>query len=240
VSNKLKDLVAATLVVVCLVAMALLVHEVVRINRAIASQKHLPKLAPSSGISIVRLVDPETGSTFCSGTVVSDSIIITAGHCVIEEGIFGMASIRTKPIEIREYDNVKLGILARPIYAEPHLDHGLLKGDFSKLSHQPFTTDIQEINSYAIVDQEFTACGYPLGGNMYCSILKYKDKFDFMWRVEGVLLPGMSGGPVMLSNGKVIGINDAVEGNSSIISPIYNLDVEFGRNPSPPEEDKGE
>src|ERR1700686_2869913 len=84
--------------------------------------------APNNLSAIVRLTT-STGRTFCSGTVISDKLIITAGHCVVEENLLGQAALRGE-VGIRTDENVELGVKAHPFYATSQLDQGLMRGDF--------------------------------------------------------------------------------------------------------------
>lgn len=171
--------------------------------------------------SIVRLV--LNGQTFCSGTVVTPTVIITAAHCVLVETPFGNM-LRSGPIEIRGADNVPQGVFARPAAVVPQMDQAMLVGDFPIFSIRDYITNPLQLTKLREKgDLQMISCGYPLHGDIYCTPLKYKAPLDFMWSVEGVLLPGMSGGPAMLLDGTVVGVNVAVEKEFSVISPIYNL-----------------
>lgn len=169
---------------------------------------------------VVRLVLPD-GRTFCSGSVVSNTIAITAGHCVTEETPFGVA-VNPNPIEIRGSDNISRKTFGNVIYVVPQLDFALLRGNFDVYTKFKMIDDVQSILDVRD-GKPFFSCGYPLGGDLFCTKLKYKSTEMFMWSVEGVLIPGMSGGPVMTQDGHQFGINDAVDGDHAVISPIYNI-----------------
>lgn len=170
--------------------------------------------------AIVRLV--RGGRTYCSGTVVSDHVIITAGHCVLLQTMMGYM-IDSMPIEIRDNNNVPLGVTATVNYATPQMDQALLVGDFTQFEHKHLHTQPEVLSTFAVEGKHFVACGYPLGGDLYCSNLTYQRKFGFYWETTGDLYPGMSGGPTMLDDGTLVAVNTAVEGEYSIVSPIYNL-----------------
>ncbi len=88
-------------------------------------------------------------------------------------------------------------------------------------------SSVKELNTVKRYDLRLLACGYPMGGPLYCGTLYYQDMYDFMWATSGVLIPGMSGGPVMLEDGTVVALNISVKDNESMVSPIYNIDAEF-------------
>lgn len=176
--------------------------------------------------SIVRLV--RNGHTFCSGTVVSPHIIITAAHCVtVDMGPFGV-SMDTDPIEIRADDNVSRGVIAKAYFATAQMDQALLTGDFNLFEPRLCITDPTQLTAIKnTVGASFLSCGYPLGGDLYCAVTTFAKPELFFWAVNGTLYPGMSGGPTMTQDGAVVGVNCAVQGPFSLISPIYNLNHSF-------------
>jgi V8-like Glu-specific endopeptidase len=191
----------------------------------LAVSKSSPRLAKAHKLgSIVRLT--HDGHTFCSGTVVNQNTIITARHCVLEETPFG-EFINKEPIDIRSESDQFLGVMATAYVAIAQLDQALLVGDFSRFESRKFVSSVQGLNEFAHYDQTLVACGYPLGGNLYCNKLFYQERNLFMWSAHGLLLPGMSGGPVMLEDGTLLAINIGVERNNAIVAPIYNLDLRF-------------
>ncbi len=175
--------------------------------------------------SIVRLV--RDGRTFCTGVVVSPTTILTALHCVATESPFGPLGISQEPIEIRTDANQPLGVTAKPYSGRIQLDQAILVGDFKQFGPRPFMSSITDLNKQAQNSVNLIACGYPLGGDLYCSHMYFNNLYDFMWSVQGLLLPGMSGGPVMLEDGTVVALNIEVEGKQSIVSPIYNIQTQF-------------
>lgn len=172
---------------------------------------------------IVRLV-ADNGATFCTGTVISDTVILTAAHCILQETMFGLA-VRADDIGVRTDNNVDLKVLAHPILSRisPQMDQAQLSGDFRAFKHAPFIGDITRLVRIGYKGNSFTACGYPLGGHLYCNTMYYKDIAVFFWSMKGVLIPGMSGGPVFFDD-SVVAVNSAMLDNSAIVSPIYNVD----------------
>ena len=97
---------------------------------------HVPIVGP---YGIVRLTNG--GRTFCTGSVVDDTTVITAGHCVAQESPFGIA-VNTDPIEIRSNDNVPRGTFGKVHSILPQLDSAVLKGNFKIYSKFKVIDDI--------------------------------------------------------------------------------------------------
>lgn len=193
------------------------VYEILTDKRTVVTAKPVfQKLNP-----IVRLV--KNNMTFCSGFVIDDHTLVTAGHCVLRQGEFGLYTIPDE-IEIRAYNNKPLGVTGEVEYTDIQLDHAILKGDFRKFEPAIYISDVKELEKIRILGKRFTSCGYPLGGNLYCSTITYVGPYGFMVKTKGILLPGMSGGPTMLDDGTIIGTNNLVTEEDSVISPLYNID----------------
>lgn len=217
--NLVKNIVEGILIGIMVASTALIVTAAVN-----------PKLlqpAPKKLDSIVRLTD--NGRTFCTGTVVNDTTIITAAHCVLTETMFGNF-VRTEPIDIRTNDNTPLQVFAKPYYATTQMDHALLFGDFRRFEPKKYIANPSKLTKFKKKDLKFRSCGYPLGGDLYCSTTIFIKPYGFMFGVEGTLIPGMSGGPTMLEDGTMIAVNVAVNEDISIVSPIHNIDFNFRDN----------
>ncbi len=174
--------------------------------------------------AIVRLV--RDNHTFCTGTVVSPNLIITAAHCVLMETPFGMMMNPT--IEIRPSQNIQLNTVASVVYASVQMDQAMLTGDFRRYQFKPMITNPEKLAIIAGSKARFISCGYPLNGELFCNPTNFDKMDNFFWAVNGVLIPGMSGGPTMLPDGTLVAVNVAVQGVNSIVSPIYNITKNLG------------
>jgi hypothetical protein len=170
---------------------------------------------------VVRLVT--NGETFCSGVVATDYVLITAGHCVIGAMTEMMMN---KQIEVRLADNYPTRIYVQPGTASQQMDTGTLLGNLKTFPHMPIAT-----NPYYLFDRVQKApylisCGFPMGAELYCKRLTYVGPIEFNWLTLGQLIPGMSGGPVMLPDGTVIAVNSAVDGDHSRIAPLIGVSLQ--------------
>lgn len=203
---------------------------IVVVLAAVMSVTLVPKLFKAEVVpvsskygSIVRLVNE--GRTFCSGTVIQPNLIVTAAHCVLMDTPFG-PMLREFEIEIRPNSNAITGAIAHPVYVSVQMDQALLMGNFSMFDTRPYITNPSELTALRVAGKGFVSCGYPLAGNMFCTTTVFKHQDNFFWAVDGVLIPGMSGGPTMIG-GVVIAVNTAVEKELSIVSPIYNITADL-------------
>lgn len=174
---------------------------------------------------VVRLT--RDGRTYCSGTVIDETTILTASHCVVFETPMGMA-VNQDDIEIIAADNIPRGTFARVKLStlSLQLDRVLLKGDFKIYEPQSYINDVATSVKYRKPGTKLVSCGYPLGGDYYCSTSVYTRSSYFSLTSTAILIPGMSGGPTMLEDGRVIGVNIAVnEAGEALIAPSYNIDL---------------
>lgn len=173
--------------------------------------------------AIVRLHDSTTGTFFCSGTVISPHIILTAAHCVAVTPLLGPLII-----SIRSNDGQDLGVEAVVLGADNRGDVALLGGDFAAFNTMRYSVEpTQIINSFK--GSKIMACGFPKAGKLWCSDFKFHSLENFQMKGEGFLYPGMSGGPVIdVYNGIVIGVNTAVSSNFILLSPIVEIFAALG------------
>jgi V8-like Glu-specific endopeptidase len=177
---------------------------------------------------IVRLMS--NGETFCSGVVIRKDIILTAAHCVAETSPLGNKHVNTGSIEIRGEDNKPVNTFGRVVSLRPKTDQAIITGSFILFEPRNTVYSVEELVKLQQKGNKFVACGYPLGGDLFCQSVFFDNNNGFMWAVKGVLLPGMSGGPVFSDAGLVIAINDSVNGELSMISPTWNVDTMFPKN----------
>jgi V8-like Glu-specific endopeptidase len=215
-----------------------------------------------------------TPYSYCSAFVVSDTIAVTAGHCVIYSAKF-MKEIMPIYIEkipkeierIKEeieamkaecYKNtcdkeigdlVKLNrakteylnellelkqptmykvfdaygndtkVIAIALEANSSRDFGIIMGDFKKFNKLVVRTDFTIKPGDALRSCGFAAGKFPATCIDFTAI----GQANFYYAGFSMLVPGMSGGPVVNANGEVVGINSRVEGEFSLMAPTLGL-----------------
>jgi hypothetical protein len=169
----------------------------------------------------VRLHDRATGDFFCSGVVISQNYIVTAGHCL--EG----RKLLKKSIEVRSLDNTPIKNYAAPAFREQRSDQGLVIGNFSDFNAQPYSVQTTfVVSAFLSPEAQIMTCGFPYGGTAICEPVNNRHPFYFGFMADGVLYPGMSGGPVMVNmsgTGVVVGVNTAMIEGEAFYSPLVEL-----------------
>lgn len=181
---------------------------------------------------VVRLVTSDH-STFCSAVIIGKHHLATAAHCAqamlppqldLGNGVLMFGDL--PKIEVRKADDRPTGVyitLKNITEGEPRVDYVLFKGDFLNFEVQPIVKDPYDFYKNAIRDIPVTVCGFPMGHALFCERLKIYGLYGFKIQVIGQMLPGMSGGPGFLDDGTVMSVNSAVEGTTSLLSPIATL-----------------
>jgi hypothetical protein len=173
-------------------------------------QRHLFKPSPFNRDAIVRLHDMETGNFFCSGTMISDKLIVTAAHCLIREEASPLPFLPPMTVVVKQVEVVLqsgLRLTAETTGISPMLDQALLRGDFVGLAHAHLETDTATVVN-TLTKKNVISCGFPMGGALYCLPLKQGKQYEFFFAFEGFLYPGMSGGPVYdVETGSVVATN---------------------------------
>ncbi len=202
--------------IACLGAVILLLVSRAGINKPKTEQP------PHVNTAIVRLHDVATGRFFCSGTVISDELILTAAHCVVRESFFGYEIV--DKVEIRAEDGQPLGLIAKLVNANPRQDVALLIGNFKLFDKMPVEIRPQAIEDSFLYSKHLKACGYPAGGTLVCTTVTNVKHMNFGFSANGFLYPGMSGGPVIDEDtGAIIAVNTAVENDRIYVSPTEEL-----------------
>lgn len=159
--------------------------------------------------SLIRLKNKDN-KFFCSGFVIDGRYAMTAAHCVDDvEG----------PIRIYDKNDTFTGTEAKVLGYNHRNDTAVIYGDFTNFKAANIEKDV---HGFVTSKGPFLTCGYPYGQKAaYCEIAMAVEAEDFAVKLLGVLVPGMSGGPVVdLSTNKVVGLNTAVEGKFIICNPI--------------------
>ena len=172
--------------------------------------------------AVVRLHDMETGRFFCSATIISDTLAITARHCVIRQGPLGLYTVIN--VDVRSYEQrLQVGTRATVISADSHTDYALLMGDFKAFNKMKVISSTMEIYN-AVKNDHLIVCGYPAGGELICIPLKNARFSDFKVIGDSFLYPGMSGGPCIdLDKNVIVGTNFGVDKEESFINPLIEM-----------------
>lgn len=169
------------------------------------------------------------GRAFCSATVLTKTLALTAAHCVVMEGPFGLVNATGMVARsLRAADGSVLKVNTEVINANPRGDYALLSGDFSKFS----TLQIDDRPSSDILYNKYNliTCGFPWGGTGVCYRIMDPEKYVDFIKAKGQMYAGMSGGPVIdMNTGTIYGTNTGVTDGFVIIAPIVNIFELLGR-----------
>lgn len=192
----------------------------IAVKKHILIQTHKPETVQTErNPAIVRLYDIGEARFFCSGTVVSDNIVVTAAHCLGDHA---------SGIEVRNQWGKPVGSWVMGSRYEGRSDQGLLIGDFSMFDKMPIVTAPADV-MIILKRNSLRACGFPYSGPLYCSTLDYKGLYGFQFAAEGSAWPGMSGGPVIdMETGFLVGVITAMAGDEMLLSPTVNIFYNLG------------
>ena len=179
--------------------------------------KKIPKVYnPSNHYYNVQIISLEGAS--CSATVISNNLAITAEHCVVtSDGKFSSFKVFNKNRKFITYAEV---------YAPfPDLDIAMIIGNFEKIEKAKYYPK----NFNFFNDRHhFVTCGFATGLEYVCTPFIPISNEIFMYKGQGFLRPGMSGGGVFdLDTGEIVGVNSAAGVGYVLISPIFGISLKY-------------
>lgn len=168
-------------------------------------------------------IENEQGDFVCSGTVISNVYILTAAHCL--SGDNGYLSTETYRIVSMSFEGgVPLVVPAIAAARNARADYALMTGDFSQFNKLPIVTDPREALALKGPVGQLITCGFPWGSTDVCYPTGQGHQYYDGISIQGLLYPGMSGGPVIDRGiGAVVAVNSAVSNGSIIIMPLIGL-----------------
>jgi S1-C subfamily serine protease len=174
---------------------------------------------------VVRLIDRDSGRGFCSGTVISDQYILTAGHCLFNEKHY----LSKRVILVGTADGLVILGSSEAVGAGLSIDLGLVKGDYKGFAHPVVNDSNIEVLKSGLMTISF---GYPMNTKYVVGTkINLMGSYMFMLAGQGILFPGMSGGPVFMTDGKsivVVAVNTAVSGGAALFTPTISFYAMFG------------
>jgi hypothetical protein len=175
-------------------------------------------------LAISQVVRMESPMGSCSGTIINETVLITAAHCVPPTQIetpFGFVNVSLPPMQL-----VRDGTVLAPGFVVPgYVDGATMHGDFSGFSTLP----VDDVNGDVFVVDRAVICGYPLFSNkLRCTEARHVGNTVFHSLFDSPGIPGMSGGAVFSLDGKLIGIISAgtEAGYTEVVSTAGMLSLE--------------
>ncbi len=175
--------------------------------------------------SLVRL---ERGYFFCSGVVVSDTMLITAAHCV-SNNFMGMSVLTEETMTVKSdpaYNPNTIEVTGTAIKANGSADFAIVQGDFRQFRKAKVTTDVRMLFG---LSEKIVACGFPYGAESVCYPMSKPPhrpgNRTFSFGRHGYLYPGMSGGPVLdRETNTVFAVNSAMANDDvAMLAPLIGL-----------------
>lgn len=156
----------------------------------------------------------------CSAFVIDATHALTAEHCVVTSGVFFDLPMPTINA-FNDDDTVMKSGLVVTHARDPRIDLALLTGDFSdhlNLTHDPRGIHLDK-------EDQFIACGFPyVTKELVCSKIKPYENYGPMYKAQGYIVFGFSGGPVInITKGLVVGVNTALTDDFIVITPITGI-----------------
>lgn len=110
-------------------------------------------------------------------------------------------------------------IVAMALEGNSARDFGIIMGDFKKFNKLIVRTDFIVKPGDALRSCGFAHGNYPAT----CVDFTAVGQSYFYYTGQSMLVPGMSGGPVINADGEVVGINSRVDGPFSLMAPTLGL-----------------
>lgn len=169
---------------------------------------------------IVRL--ESEGRGFCSGSVISDTEVLTAAHCISQATPTGFVLAENFTVRSIEVNGHYMVATSKVKSFNGRQDVAIVYGDFRRFSKLKLETNPDKdilANNYNLA-----SCGFPYGGQLVCYTINNPEKMIDVISFTGQMYAGMSGGPVLdLKTNTIYAVNHAVTQGYVLAAPIVNL-----------------
>lgn len=189
----------------------------VTVSASVLYYTNSPKKSNTGLSPVVRLYHEETGTTYCTGTVVSNKYVVTATHCV--QNMLG--EINNDVVLMSGKFEKKVNAKVRHVSIDQ--DVTVLMGDFTEFRKIKINTNHQLKHG-----EKLLSIGYR-NFKLYASDGTFNNYFGFLINTDGInLLPGMSGGPLLNEASELVGVNHGVQMENQYFAQIINLEGVLG------------